>query len=123
VLTQRAGSLPLSTYIKGQVLEDRPNRPSGRAVRSGVDQRILASLLAILGRTELASSLDRLATAAAEGSLLVDERVAAQLNGACDDVRLMHNALMQALGKRGKTPGSHERRAKQAFSAAAELQP
>ena len=122
-LALRAGDLPVSTYVKRVVLEGGTTAIAGNyARRPAADRIILAKLLAILGSTDLASNLDRLATAAVEGSLFVDERVVAQLQSACDDVRLMHNALMRALGKRERGPSAHELRAKQSFNEVAEFE-
>lgn len=119
-LAQRAGDIPVSTYVKRLVFQGGTTSLAGNySRRPTTDRMILAKLLAILGSTDLASNLDRLASAATEGSLFVDERVTAQLQGACDDVRLMHNALMRALGKRERGPSAHEIKAAAEFNTAA----
>jgi hypothetical protein len=83
---------------------------------SVANRTLLAHLLATLGASRLAPNLDRLAHEAALGDLLIDEVTATRIIEACDDVRLMHNALMRGLGMREKSPSAHEIDASAAFA-------
>lgn len=104
-LEQLAGTMSLAGYIKMVVLEgQRPSRISGRTRH---DQQALAKVLAALGASELSASLERLSYAAANGSLYVDDRLAAKFAAACDDIRAMHLHLLEALGKKAvKNPSA-----------------
>ncbi|MCW2308961.1 hypothetical protein [Rhodobium gokarnense] len=98
-LKRRAGSLPLSTFIRQAVLgEGVAPRRSPRAV-SG-DRVLLARVLAALGQSRIIGNLHRLAEAAESGSLYVDDQVSAAIRQACEDVRILRLAVLQALGKR-----------------------
>src|SRR5665213_3820390 len=92
-LTIRAGTQPLSTYVKS-ALFDGAATPMPRGM-SREDRKLLAQLLATLARSSVAPNLERMAGAAESGSLFVDEDTTKRLRQACDDVRLMHNALMR----------------------------
>lgn len=116
-LTARAGTLTLSEYVKRRLFgDDAPTKlPSSMLA----DRNLLAQLLATLGGSDVAASLYRLARAADSGSLPVDEDIVRRLRVACDDVRLMHNALMKGLGKETREPSDRERIASAAFRTAA----
>lgn len=96
LLRQRAGDLPLSTFLKQTALgDDAP--PVRRRARPTPDQRLLALVLAALGQSRLASNLNQLAKAANSGSLPVSAETEAQLCQACRDVWLIRKALLMAL--------------------------
>lgn len=95
-LEQKAGSQPLSTYVKALLFSQRRPTGSARGLISA-DRVLLAQLLGQLGASGLSASLSRMATAAETGSLHVDDLVAGQLSQACDDIRAMHLILLQAL--------------------------
>lgn len=107
-LEMLAGTMSLAGYIKMAALQGyRPNRTPTRTRR---DQQALAKVLAALGASQLAASLERLSYAAASGSLYVDDRLAAKFAAACDDIRAMHLHLLEALGKKpSKTPIPNQR--------------
>jgi hypothetical protein len=106
-LEARAGSRPLGAYVKGVIFGE--SAPVARR-RSSADTVLLAQLLAVLGRSRIAINLEDLASAARSGSLGHDADIRERLKVACDDVRLVHNALMRALGKEERTPSGHETR-------------
>jgi len=116
-LTARAGTMTLSSYVKRVLFEGAKlaRMPSSNLA----DRALLAHLLATLGGSDLAASLYRLARAADSGSLPVDDETVRRLRLACDDVRLMHNALMRGLGKETREPSERELRASVAFCKAA----
>ncbi|RDE07830.1 hypothetical protein [Pelagibacterium lacus] len=102
-LEQLAGSMSLAGFIKIAALQGY--RPSRTPTRTRHDQKALAKVLAALGASQLAASLERLSYAAANGSLYVDDRLAAKFAAACDDISAMHLHLLEALGKKPpKTP-------------------
>jgi hypothetical protein len=117
-LTRRAGLNSLSGYVKSVLFMDRPvsDRTAGTTL---ADRAILARLLAVMGASSIGPNLARLAEAADTGTLFVDDHVTTQLHEACDDVRLMHNALMRGLGKQERAASRREQRAREAFNNAA----
>lgn len=115
----RAGGQTLSAYVK-KVLFDGPQplpRGGGMAL---ANRTLLAHLLATLGGSDLAPNLDRLASEAEAGNLFADRVTTRRLRAACDDVRLMHNALMRGLGMKEGTPSRRELRMRDAFAKAAD---
>ncbi len=103
-LLARAGSKPVSTYIKSVLFDADAPRPRNAPRHISADQAELAKILAWLGRTEIAMHLAILAEAAKSGSLVITPPVAEQLNRACQDIAAMRNALMQAMGKQPESP-------------------
>lgn len=113
-LACRAGSRPIGTYVKGVLFGEDANRRVA-PVRVTAERALLAKLLAVLGRSNIGPNLDALARATDSGSLIADDATTTRLRDACDDVRLMHNALMRALGKEERAASDHELRASAAF--------
>jgi hypothetical protein len=109
LLRQRAGNLPLSTYVKQAALGtdapvSRQRNPPSR------DQRILGAILAALGQSRLPGNLNQLAKAVQSGSLPVDATTQRQIAQACEDVGLIRTALLMALGVQSDhpvVPGGH----------------
>ncbi|QLF71764.1 hypothetical protein FE840_019270 (plasmid) [Peteryoungia desertarenae] len=95
-LTGLADGLPVSTYIKRVLFGD--NRPHTRR-RTGADRKLLAQILARLGTYGRGPSLTRLTYLAERGAFYCDEETLGQLRLACEDVTIIRNLLMQALGK------------------------
>ncbi|WP_297109185.1 hypothetical protein [uncultured Devosia sp.] len=98
-LAARAGTRPLGAYVKGVLFSDNP--PKVLPARTGHDRRLLAQLVAVMGRSRIASNVADLASAARSGSIGLDDETLSRIIQACDDIRLMHDALMKAMGKRG----------------------
>lgn len=116
-LLVRAGGLTLSAYVKRALFEAAPPPPgNGLTV---ANRTLLAHLLATLGASHLAPNLERLAHEAALGNLVAGEHTTTRLLDACDDVRLMHNALMRGLGLKEKAASQRELDAAAAFNTAA----
>lgn len=98
-LTARAGSVPVSTYIK-RSLFGGGSVPPRRSARSITPEReLLGRVLAALGKSQLGDSLSRLARLAETGALYCDPETLAGLRRASDDIRAMRRMLMQALSK------------------------
>lgn len=110
-LERRADGEALSAYVKRQLFAEA-------AKPAPANNALLAQLLATLGGSRVASNVARLAQGAESGSLVADDATTRRLIEACDDIRLMHNALMRALGKEERVPSGHEVRARAAFAAA-----
>jgi len=103
-LRAEAGNQPLGAYIRSRLLgEDASKRRAARRPR--LEEKTAARLLAELGRSQLAASLNQLARASKSGSLPITEETEAALVKACTDIRRMRDELMQAMGL-GPTGGS-----------------
>ena len=96
-LETRAGSLPISTYIKCVVFAAAAPR---RQQRVSITQEHAARILGLLGQTRLAPTLAQLAKAADTGVLPLGAATEAALHRACDDIGEIRRLLMQALGLR-----------------------
>lgn len=118
-LLVRAGGQTLSAFVK-QCLFDTGSAPQRSGGMMLANRVLLAHLLATLGASQLAPNLDRLAKEADDGDLFADEDTIRRIHEACDDVRLMHNALMRGLGKKEKAPSRKQLDAEAAFNRAAD---
>ncbi len=97
-LDKQAGSMPLGTYIRQQLLAEQPNRRNFR--RPIKDKQELAKVQAMLGSSRISSNLNQLAKAMNSGSLPANTETYEALLQACADITFMRNALMKALGLR-----------------------
>lgn len=97
-ITEKAGRLPVGTYIRSMLLSDAT--PAQRVHRRYPEkaERILATILAALGESRIASNLNQLAKAAHSGSLPVNDETQSDLRQACRDVATIRQALLIALG-------------------------
>lgn len=96
-LEQKAGALPLGTYIHKQILGEHEEK---RLVlrRPKVNDEKLALVLAELGQSRLASNVNQLAKSANMGTLDVSRDIEQELQDAADAILEMRKALMIALG-------------------------
>jgi len=113
-LAARAGELPVSAYIREVLFGDGQGQP--RVRQDGPDRQLSGRVLAMLGKSGLATTLQSMALMAATGVLYVDEETEAYLRRACEDVRELRDLLMRSLGKEPPRPTSAE----EAFRNAAE---
>ena len=96
-LDKASGNKPLGRYIREQLF-DAPS-PRKRASRQPVqNEKILAKLLTEFGKSRLSSNLNQLAKASNSGTLPVSPEIEQELHKACEDVELMRQYLVQALG-------------------------
>ena len=95
-LKEHAGSRPVSAYIREQSLKNPSPRRSYRKLSE--NHEILGALLDELGKTRLSNNLNQLAKACNSGLLSVTDETEQEINQACEDVRLMRECLIQALG-------------------------
>jgi hypothetical protein len=110
----RAGGQTLSAYVRAVLFDGPQPMPRSGGVTLA-NRTLLAHLLATLGASQLAPNLAQLASEASAGNLFADEETTQRLIEACDDLRLMHNALMRGLGMREKTASHREIEASAAF--------
>ncbi|MFC3051813.1 hypothetical protein [Kordiimonas pumila] len=90
-LVRRAKGKPLGAFIKAQLFEGN---------RAAITKSDAATVLAILGSSDLARSMACIAKAAEIGALPVTEELSEQLEQACTDIRTMRAALLRKLGVR-----------------------
>lgn len=96
-LEELAGSRPLGTYIREQLLGDRVAKR--RSVRKpSIDDEKASELLAAIGRTHISSNLNQIARSVNMGTLDVREETDEQLQDACQAIFAMRDALYVALG-------------------------
>lgn len=101
ILRKKAGKLPLSTYMRQELLGRKVDKR--RAVRQPkVNQKEYAVLLASLGNSRLSSNLNQIAKAINTGTLDVSQDVEQQLKDAAMAVQAMRETLLYALGMRSK---------------------
>jgi len=93
VLEDKAGDMPLGAYIRAKALDKTQSAAK-------TDYVMLARILGLLGKSELASNLCLLAVAAEQGALIVDEEIETDLKAACTDVKEIRLILVEALGLR-----------------------
>lgn len=99
-LEAAAGGKALGAYVRSRILDNVPAKHQPAPRRPDEDHKALGRVLARLGQSELASSLEGLAKAAEMGALSLSPDVVAQLTVACNEVKAMRLDLMQALGLR-----------------------
>lgn len=95
-LKRLAAGLPIGRFIKDAIF-NKGMRPSYRKP-SIADQKILAQLLGLLGKSRIASNINQLARAANSGSLPVNKEVIEGLNDAVEAIKWMRETLIKALG-------------------------
>lgn len=127
-LEQKAAGQSLSSYVKNQVFGASGGSTLGPGLglnigassrRARADTRLLSQILAKLGETNLALSMDELAEAASTGSLYVDHEVEAQLKQACADIAEIRLLLLEALGKRRRPVPPQPKNTTEAFNLSA----
>lgn len=92
-LLRRAKGQPLGAYIKSQLFKRKG---------ASANKTEIATVLAILGSSDLARRLACIAKAAEVGALPVTDELEQELSQACADINTMRAALIRALGMRPK---------------------
>ena len=98
LLLDRAGRVPLGTYIRNALLSGDAQAKRRRQTRPVKDHEALARVLSALGQSRIANNLNQLAKAVNIGVLPVSPETEQDIGEACDAVRAMREALMLALG-------------------------
>ena len=105
-LDRLSQGMPWATYIK-EVIFVQKKRISVRY--SDLDRKLLAKLLAVLGKSRLSSNLNQLAKAANSGSLPVNHEVEKAIMDACKAIEWMRSTLMKAMGMNVKPNRDQEK--------------
>lgn len=103
-LERAAGDMTLSRYIRARLFPDEAvaqsrNRPKRKLHKPCPDHVLLARVLGLLGSSDMAVNLARLAEAAEIGALPVTDEVQEELTSACTHVQSMRSTLMQAISR------------------------
>lgn len=98
LLLDRAGRVPLGTYIRDALLSGDAQAKRRRQTRPVKDHEALGRVLAALGQSRISSNLNQLAKAVNIGVLPVTPETEADLAEACAAVSAMRADLMRALG-------------------------
>ena len=114
-----AGSMPVGAYIKSLLLADDAPKFRKRRSAPGADQELLAQVLACLGATRIANNLNQLARATNIGSIYFDEDTKRMIREACNDVRIMRQVLLRALGMADSNEATPRQSPSQSFVRAA----
>lgn len=122
-LTKAAGDMPVAAYIKSLLFAGEPQVHRTRGRNPVKDEKALAELLACLGASRIANNLNQLAKAANSGSFYFDRETKAQLAAACDDIRVMRQLLMLALGIKLAEEPKAKQSASQSFARASFARP
>ena len=98
LLLERAGRVPLGTYIRDLILKGDVQVKRARRVNPVKEHEDLARILAALGQSQIANNLNQIAKAVHIGALPVTPETDAGIMGACAAVSAMRVELMRALG-------------------------
>ncbi|WP_417674810.1 hypothetical protein [Pseudodonghicola sp.] len=97
-LEAQAGPMPLASYIKSVVFAAEAPKYRRQRKPPVAEQQLLAEVLARLGSSRTASNLNQIAKHLNQGTLMLDEDLAADLHRAVAEVAWMRVTLMRALG-------------------------
>lgn len=109
-LEEDSGRQSISAYIKSRLFDPDAPVKQARGLYPVKDHEALSQALGLLGQSGLAKRLAELAEAARIGALPVEDETEKALRRACDDVRVMRQFLLAALGIRdtAKKPDVNE---------------
>ncbi len=96
-LEQAAGNMALGAYIREKLLTTPEERKAVRKTPTE-DRKILAQLLAVLGKAHLANNLNQLAKAVNTGSLDVTPDTERMIRECYAEVMWMRQMLIEGLG-------------------------
>lgn len=94
-LKAQAGGMSLAAYIRSLVFRSK-TRARGKA--SITQHFCFSQILALLGKSQLAISLEQIARAAANGCLSLSPETEKDIQTAVQDIRTIKRLLMAALG-------------------------
>ncbi|WP_417433805.1 hypothetical protein [Kiloniella sp.] len=97
-LEKDAEGTSLSAYIKWRLFDPGRPRPKKRGKDPVKDHKILAALIAKLGKSRLSQNINQLAKAVHTGSLPVTPETEADLQKASKDIADIRLLLIEALG-------------------------
>ncbi|MEL6504873.1 MAG: plasmid mobilization relaxosome protein MobC [Pseudomonadota bacterium] len=97
-LRELADGMALATYIRAIVLNEKMPRQSRRSASSVADKEVLSQILGLLGQSRIANNLNQLAYQANVGALVIDDETRAQIDEAYQNVGVIRETLITALG-------------------------
>lgn len=103
-LEEAANGVPLGAYIRAVLFGQDLQKVRRRNTNPIKDHAALAQVLGVLGQSRLAQNVNQMAKAVHAGALPVNPDTEADLDRACDDIRAMRHALIQALGLESEVP-------------------
>lgn len=101
LLLERAGRVPLGTYIRDLILSGDVQAKRRRWKSPKKGHETLARVLAALGQSRIANNLNQLAKAVHIGALPVTPETEAEITEACAAVSAMRRDLVHALTEGG----------------------
>lgn len=97
-LEKRAGSVPVSRYIKDAVLSGSGVKRKPKRQSPVKDHKALARVLSALGRSEIPRTLNYILALTEAGSSMRDMVIEQEMHWMRDDVAAMRADLLKALG-------------------------
>lgn len=97
-LEREAQGLTLSAYVRQRLLGDGGAPRKTRGKYPNKDQKALARVLGLLGRSDIYNNMHRLLLAVEEGRVILEADLENELRQSCADVTAMRQDLMAALG-------------------------
>lgn len=102
VLEKAAAGLTVSAHVRERLFGEAVAQRRTRGKAPVKDHESLGQVLALLGKSRLASNVNQLAKAANTGSLPVTPETEAEIVQASDSILTMKDHLLHALGVRHK---------------------
>ena len=102
VLEKAAAGLTVSAHVRERLFGEAVAQRRTRGKAPVKDHESLGQVLALLGKSRLASNVNQLAKAANTGSLPVTPETEAEIVQASDSILTMEDHLLHALGVRHK---------------------
>lgn len=97
-LQELAGDMSLSSFIKDNLFKSTGVKLRRRRRKPIKDQKLIAQVLAVLGKSRLSQNMNQLAKACNTGTLPLLPEVEQELRQACADIKQMRLMLMQGMG-------------------------
>ncbi|MEM6357254.1 MAG: hypothetical protein AAF844_16455 [Pseudomonadota bacterium] len=99
-----ANGVPLDACIRAVLFGQDLQKVHGRNTNLIKDHAALAQVLDVLGENRLVQNVNEMAKAVHTEALPVNPDTEADLDRACDDIRAMRQALIEALGLESEAP-------------------
>lgn len=97
-LEELAGDMSISSFIKTNLFKSGGRKLRRRRRKPIKDQKLIAQVLAILGKSRLSQNMNQLAKACNTGTLPLLPEVEQELRQACADIKQIRLMLMQGMG-------------------------
>ena len=96
-LETEAGRQPLGGYIKSRLFDGAPLKRC-RKTAPVYDDKQIATVLAVLGRSRLSQNMNQIANATNTGTLDATPELHQEIIDACNEIKMMRHMLIAALG-------------------------